>query len=82
MFGRDGELKRLNDDRNNSRLSKFVRQQADKAYHEIVRQLKDRKLMGMRLQLINASRAHDSVTAEKIQLQMRDYLKQDKETGE
>lgn len=82
MFGRAGDLKKLNDDRNNPLLSNVQRQQADKAHTKIVEQLKDKKLMRMRERLIRATRADDQEAAMKIQLQMRDYLGEEKETGQ
>lgn len=81
MYGRDGELAQLNKDRNDSSLSKFVRSQADKAYNKISEQMKDQKLMRMRLELINAARAQDNVAQDKIQKRMRAYTKEDRETG-
>lgn len=81
MYGRDGDLKMLNDDRNNSALSKFVRLQADKAYHKVVSQIKDKKLMRLRLQLINAVKKGDLPSASKIEQQMRSHVGEDRETG-
>ncbi len=81
MHGRDGELAQLNKDRNDSSLSKFVRSQADKAHNKISEQMKDQKLMRMRLELINAARAQDNVAQDKIQKRMRAYTKEDRETG-
>lgn len=82
MYGRAGELVRLNKDRNDYTLSKIVRQRANEAYVKISHQLKDKKLMSLRLRLIRATKARDMDIAERIQLQMRDYLKQDRETGQ
>jgi hypothetical protein len=82
MYGRAGELVRLNKDRNDYTLSKIVRQRANEAYVKISHQLKDKKLMSLRLRLIRATKARDMTAAERIQLQMRDYLKQDMETGQ
>ena len=81
MYGRAGTLLKLNKDRNNSKLSKFERLQADKAHHKIVNQMKDKKLMRMRLRLINATRAGDLYESSKIEQLMKDYLKEDRETG-
>ncbi len=81
MFGRAGELEKLNKDRNNPRLSKFVRQQADTAYAKIVAQMKDKKLMAMRERLIGATRAGDQAVARKIELEMRAHTGEDMETG-
>lgn len=81
MYGRTGDLAKLNKDRNNPALPKFVRLQADKAHAKIVDQLKDKRLMRMRERLINATRAGDLNEATKIQRQMKAYQKQDQETG-
>jgi hypothetical protein len=81
MYGRAGELARLNNDRNDPKLSKFVRQQADKAHQKIVNQLKDRKLMGLRERLIRATQAGDQYEARKIETEMRAYTGEDRETG-
>lgn len=81
MYGRAGTLLKLNKDRNNPNLSKFERLQADKAHQKIVNQMKDKKLMRMRLRLINATRAGDITESSKIEQQMKDYLKEDRETG-
>lgn len=81
MYGRDGDLKKLNRDRNNTELPKFVRLQADKAYHTIVNQIKDKKLMRLRLQLINAVKSGDMKSASKIEQQMRSHVGEDRETG-
>lgn len=81
MYGRTGELKRLNNDRNNYSLPKFVRQQASKAHATITKQIKDKKLMRMRLRLIKAVKAQDENEASKIEQLMRFYLRQDRETG-
>lgn len=81
MFGRDGELKKLNDDRNNPNLPRFVRRQADEAHHKIVEQMKDRRLMDMRLELIRATRAGDLEAINKIEKRIRAYTGEDRETG-
>lgn len=81
MFGREKDLLRLNEARNNYALNKFVRGQADKAYCKIAKQLKDRKLMRLREQLIKANKAHDMEYAGKIEIQMKSYQAEDKENG-
>jgi hypothetical protein len=81
MYGRAGTLLKLNKDRNSPKLSKFERLQADKAHQKIVNQMKDKKLMRMRLRLINATRAGDLYESSKIEQLMKDYLKEDRETG-
>jgi len=82
MYGRTGDLVKLNKDRNDYKLSKFTRSQADKAYAKIVVQLKDKQLMKLRLRLIKASIAGDLNEADKIQQQMRSFTKEDRETGQ
>jgi len=82
MYGRTGDLEKLNKDRNDQSLPKIVRQRADQAHQTIVAQLKDKKLMGLREQLINAARANDLEAQHKIQIQMREHTGEDKETGQ
>lgn len=82
MYGREGELSKLNRDRNNTALSFFVRERADRAHKKIVDQLKDKKLMGLREQLIKATRAGDQEASVKIQLQMRAHTGEEMETGQ
>lgn len=81
MYTRAGELAKLNRDRNNPDLPKFVRLQADRAHAKITEQLKDRKLNEFRERLIRATRAGDQKEARKIELQIRDYTGEDRETG-
>jgi hypothetical protein len=80
-YGREGELARLNIVRNDPKKQAWVRKSADKNHAKIVRQLKDKKLMGMRVRLIKAARAGDALEQAKIQQQMRDYEGAEKETG-
>lgn len=82
MYGRETQLTKLNEDRNNPKFGPFTRLQADKAHRKITSQLKDKKLMGMRERLIRATIAGDSYESSKIQMMMRDYTRQDQETGE
>lgn len=81
MYGRDGDLAKLNADRNDPSLPLFVRGQAAKAHATITKQLKDKKLMGMRLELINAARANDLEAQDRIQKRMRAHTLEDRETG-
>lgn len=81
MYGRTGDLAKLNADRNNPGLPKHVRHQADKAHAKIVEQLKDKKLMGLRERLIRATRAGDMKAASKIEQEMRAHTGEDRETG-
>lgn len=82
MYGRAGDLRKLNADRNNSGLPRILRQRANQAHAKIVLQLKDKKLMSLRQRLISATKAGDQEASHRIQLQMRDHSKQDKETGQ
>jgi hypothetical protein len=82
MYGRTGDLRKLDNDRKNMSLSKLLRGRANEAHHKVSSQLKDKKLMSLRLRLIGATKAGDLETSSRIQLQMRDHLKQDKETGQ
>lgn len=80
-YGRAGDLAKLNAVRNDPTKSKFVRNQADNSHRVIVEQLKDRKLMGLREQLIKAARAGDLEAQDRIARQMKAYSKEDQETG-
>lgn len=81
MYGRDGELMRLKRDMQNHKVFKFHRQLAHKKYLQIVAQLKDKKLMRLRWQLLNAHRARDAKYVEKLVLQIRDYEKAERDSG-
>lgn len=81
MYGRAGDLAKLNADRNNLHLPDIARLRADKAHAAIMEQLKDKKLMSMRERLINATRAGDQYEARRIELAMKAYRKEDRETG-
>lgn len=59
LEGRYTTLLRLDADRHDRTKHVFARKQADKAFHEILTQLKDRKLMTLRRQLMQASAASD-----------------------
>lgn len=82
MYGRAGDLKKLNADRENGGLPKVIRQRANQAHAKIVAQLRDKKLMSLRQRLIGAVKAGDEKASIRIQLQMRDYAKEDRETGQ
>lgn len=81
MHGRAGELKKLYEDMNNPDLPAIVRERADHAMRKIREQMEDKKLMNMREQLIRATRAGDSAAARRIELRMREYSGEDRETG-
>lgn len=81
MYGRDSELIKLNNTRNDPTKSNAVRLKADKTRQQILDQMRDKRLMGMRLRLIQASRAGDVIEMAKISAQMKDYLNEDRETG-
>jgi len=82
MYGREKDLLQLNKDRNDHSLDKFVRTRADKAHSKITNQLKDKKLMSLREQLIRASKARDQSAEQRIQQQMREHTGESKETGQ
>lgn len=81
MYGRAGDLAKLNKDRNDPRLPNIVRLRADRAHATIVEQMKDKKLMRLREQLINAVLAGDQDAQIKIEVAMRAHTHQDQETG-
>lgn len=75
MYGRKGTLKYLDKAISNSKLYEPTRQQAERAKENIIKQLKDKKLMEMRARLIRATRAGDQVAVDRIERQMRAYEK-------
>jgi hypothetical protein len=75
LYGRLTTLNKLKSVRDNPLKPKFQRNQADKAMHKIQAQLKDRKLMSLREQLIKATRAGDLHTVWKIENTIKDYEK-------
>lgn len=79
--GRHGELARLNRERGDESLSIARRLQADKAHSKIVSQLRDKKLMALRERLIRAAQAGDREAVARITAQMKDYTKEDRESG-
>jgi hypothetical protein len=79
--GRHGELEKLNSVRNDPTKPAFIRKRADEGIAKIEAQLKDKKLQGLREQLIKAARAGDFVAQAKIQQQMRAHTGEDRETG-
>jgi len=81
MFGRAGDLAKLYKDKHNPDLPHVVRDRADRAMQKIRAQLADHHLMGMRERLIRATKAGDMDAARKIELQMREYTGEDRETG-
>lgn len=81
MYGRSGELNKLYRDIHDFSLPKIIRHRADIARQKILAQMKDSKLMRMRVELIQATKAGDEQAAKKVQQRMRHYQKQDMETG-
>lgn len=79
--GRQGELKRYNQERNDFNLPARRRSAANKAHAKIAGQLKDKPLMALRHRLLAAGHAKDDYEIAKITAQMRAYLKEDRETG-
>jgi hypothetical protein len=81
MYGRAGDLMTLNQARNDVNKPRLVRKQADESHATIVKQLKDKKLMRLRLQLIKATKMGDETNAHKIQLLMKEHQGLLKESG-
>jgi hypothetical protein len=81
MYAREGQLARLKRDMNNPKIYKFHRNLAHKKFRQIVAQMKDRKLMRLRWQLLNAHRNRDEKYVDKLVLQIRDYEKAEKDSG-
>jgi hypothetical protein len=81
MYGREGELYKLDRQRKDASLPKQRRQAADRAFKKIAAQLADKQLMAQRIRLIKAAQAGDELEQHKITRQMRDYLGEDQETG-
>lgn len=76
--GRLKDLKRLQAVIDNPLKSQASKKYARGIQHDIIRQLKDRKLRKLRLMLVKAAQNYDEVSEWKISCQMRDYLKQEK----
>jgi hypothetical protein len=81
MYGRTGDLIKLNEVRNDSSKTKFVRKRADESHAIIVKQLKDKKLMKLRLHLIKATKMGDTDNAHKLQVLMQEHQGLVKESG-
>lgn len=81
MYGRGEQLATLKQRYNDPTVPRFARKRAHMAYWRIVRQLKDRRLMGLRSQLIRASLAQDGAQVDKITRRIRAYEKQERESG-
>lgn len=81
MYAREGELAKLNRDRNDILLPMSARKDADKAFQKILSQMRDKKLMAMRERLVKAARAGDEEQIHRITLQMRSYSKEPLESG-
>jgi len=80
-YGREGQLDKLNRERNNYAKQPWQRRKADETYRKIVGQINDKKLMAMRERLMKAAIAGDLVAQAQIQQQMKYYLGEDIETG-
>lgn len=81
MYGREGQLRELKRVMNDPTKPKFVRLQADRNYHKILKQLRDPKLMSLREQLIKATRNQDGPAVDKITQRMRAYEGEDRDSG-
>ena len=77
-WGRETDLMRLNNLRNDHTVNPLHRRGADRAHTKINKQLRDKKLMAMREQLIKATVAADQLAIAKIELRIREYLGEDK----
>lgn len=73
LYGRQTTLSRLDEVRSDPTIDRFTRSRADKAYHEILGQLKDKKLMRLRERLIKATMAGDLHEVWKIENLMRSH---------
>lgn len=78
-WGRESDLVRLNNLRNNRGVGPLTRLGADRAHTKILIQLRDEKYTNLRERLINATRAGDTNAVANIELQIRDHLKEPKE---
>lgn len=74
---RDADLRHLREALNDPTKSLARKRLAHKALKTIVKQMKDRKLTGLRYRLIKAARAHDMHAECKITALIREYLKQE-----
>lgn len=72
---REDNLKSLKEDMDNPLLPMGTRQKAHRTFNNILRQIKDRKLISMRERLLRAHRAGDDKVAEKITLEINEYAK-------
>jgi hypothetical protein len=83
-YGREHDLNRLNRIRNN-RTGKHIgprtRLGADRSHTKITLQLRDRHLMMLRERLIKATAAGDLPEVGRIELCIRDYLREPKEVA-
>lgn len=76
--GRYHDLQRLQAVIDNPNKSKYARQAADKAKKDIIRQMKDKKLVHLRERLIRAAQALDEHEEWKIANEIKDYMKKEK----
>ena len=75
---RISDLRRLKAIMDNPRKSRISKREAHKTAKLIVAQMKDKKLLKLRLRLVKAARAHDEAAEWKIVNLMRDYQKKEK----
>jgi hypothetical protein len=81
MHGWEGTLaahKKIRDDPRQPRERRYA---ADKAIQKILAQLKDKKLVGMREQLVGAHKAGDEKAIISVTKQIRAHNGEDPETG-
>lgn len=70
---RDADLKHLKELFDNPLKPMHIRKAAYKSFNNILRQLKDKKLADMRLELIRATRAEDIRAVEMIEKRLTEY---------
>lgn len=75
LFGRLTTLNYLKERRDDARRHPFRRLQADRNIRKIVNQLRDRRLMGLRVRLIKAQQYGDLHNVWMIENQLRAYEK-------
>lgn len=80
-YGYGSTLYKLKGDMDNHELTPITRNDAARNYYKIIRNIHDKPLMALRERLIRANQAGDIKAVSNITKQMRDYLKQDQETG-
>jgi hypothetical protein len=81
LYGYGSTLYKLKGDMENHTLTPITRAEAAKAFYKILRNLQDKKLMKMRVELIDAAKAEDGRAVARISAKMKIHLGEDPETG-